>query len=182
MWAHPFVPAALLVVFALATYYLNRRAPDAAGTRIVDGRDLARSLLATVVCVWAAGAIPSGILSLLGFPLIGAIVGGGASVSVLLFVVSQISPALKGHWLRVLYSFEEASRAAAAYMILQRIGAVFLVVVTPLVPVYIVYLAVSGKLLGLVRAFLAGSTPMQAVVVAIVLAGLSLVAWEVRSA
>lgn len=190
VWNNPFVPAGLLAAAAIAVIYLGRKAPDASDVELYQSRGtVARSIVVSAVVIWIAGVVPAalgGVIgSVTGIDLFEAI-GAGAGLLAALATTGWLAlQAGRSARVRLRYAVTELASESTpiiASILVRRIGVLVAGLVAPLVPIYLGYILVTGKLTAVVSAFLAGSAEMQLAVGLVVAMAIAMLVYQTRAA
>ncbi|MCL9818337.1 hypothetical protein [Natronocalculus amylovorans] len=180
LFYNPLVSAVTLAVFAVLIGFLERQVPEAVDIDLFDRRSLLVGGIITIATTWLAGAIPASIGAALGAPVGGAVVG-------MVFAIGVFS---LGAWIgiglarqRIQYlslKLDGQPQSIVAYVLLQRLSIAIAGVLIPLIPIYVVYLLISGRLVAVVGAYLQGSLLMQVLLAIVVGTLVAIVAYQVR--
>lgn len=162
LYETPTATAALLLVGAIAIWYLERETGGVETTLFDSHLAMGVAGVGLGLVVWLGGVLPATIGRFVGFPKAGAIVGFLFATLLFLVAIAEIGVGLKDQL--VALATEELGRTATAYLVIRRLSAGFALVMAPFAALYMVISIANGKLGGAVGAFLSGSFTIRVVV------------------
>lgn len=182
-WAYsnPLPIAAVLFVFAAAvTVLAYRDVADVEGVRIYESR---RSLLwataTRLFVIWAAGAIPAAIVSIVAPADIAGLIGLAFAMAPIIIFAEHSIAVLRFRMAVITDEIGASSPATLVALLVRRAALGLAALASPLIPIYVAVLITQGKLAAVLTAFAQGSVEVQ--LLAVLLVGLAVAAVAVTA-
>jgi len=171
----------LLILAAAILTVLDRQTPGLDLSIGVDRYRFGVLGIAALLAVWVIGVFPGLLFGAFGFPTVGAVLGVLLATVALCVIAGWVVRDLAVR-LRALGRGGDWDRAAVATLLVRRWSQGLAFCTAPLIVAYLVVSIAEGKLVAVVGAFLAAPPAAQALVALVILAGVGLVAWQLRPA